>query len=52
MSDFPNYTKIDPGFLAQLASVLGAENVFTDDVSLADYSHDETKIFIMNLRLL
>ena len=43
MSDFPNYTKIDPGFLAQLAAVLGAENVFTDDVSLADYSHDETE---------
>ncbi|KIO75629.1 dehydrogenase [Pedobacter lusitanus] len=34
---------MDPGFLAQLVSVLGAENVFTDNVSLADYSHDETE---------
>lgn len=43
MSEFPDYTKIDPDFLARLVSVLGAENVFTDDVSLADYSHDETE---------
>ena len=43
MSAIPNYTKVNPAFLAQLAAVLGAENVFTDNVSLADYSHDETE---------
>ncbi|MBB5634949.1 glycolate oxidase [Pedobacter cryoconitis] len=43
MSDFPDYKKIDPDFLTRLVSILGAENVFTDDVSLVDYSHDETE---------
>lgn len=43
MSAIPNYTKVNPAFLTQLAAVLGAENVFTDNVSLADYSHDETE---------
>ncbi|MBB6502924.1 FAD-binding oxidoreductase [Pedobacter cryoconitis] len=43
MSAIPNYTKVNPAFLTQLAAVLGAENVFTDHVSLADYSHDETE---------
>ena len=43
MSAIPGYTKIDSGFLARLVTILGAENVFTDDVSLLDYGHDETE---------
>ena len=43
MSAIPGYTKIDSGFLAQLVTILGEKNVFTDDVSLLDYSHDETE---------
>ncbi|MET4142892.1 FAD-linked oxidase C-terminal domain-containing protein [Pedobacter sp. UYP1] len=43
MSAIPAYTKIDSGFLAQLVAILGEKNVFTDDASLVDYSHDETE---------
>ncbi|QNK61156.1 FAD-binding protein [Pedobacter sp. PAMC26386] len=43
MSSIPVYTKINSGFLAQLTSVLGAENVFNDHTSLTNYSHDETE---------
>jgi len=37
------YTKITPAFLTQLSIAVGAENVFTDESSLANYSHDETE---------
>jgi len=37
------YTKITPAFLTQLSIAVGAQNVFTDESSLANYSHDETE---------
>jgi len=37
------YTKITPTFLTELSLAVGAENVFTDQSSLANYSHDETE---------
>lgn len=43
MSNSVSYTKITPAFVTQLVQALGAENVFTDNESLADYSHDETE---------
>ncbi|MCX2478025.1 FAD-binding protein [Pedobacter sp. MC2016-15] len=39
----PSYTKITPALLDQIAAAVGAGNVFTDQGSLADYSHDETE---------
>jgi len=43
MSTAINYTKITSDFLQQIGLAVGAENVFTDNDSLADYSHDETE---------
>jgi len=43
MSAVTTYTKITPVILAQLAEAVGAENVFTDETSLENYSHDETE---------
>jgi len=43
MSTAIQYTKITPEILSQLVSAVGAENVFTDQNSLTDYSHDETE---------
>lgn len=43
MSNPVTYTKISPSFIAQLAQAIGQENVFTDQDSLATYSHDETE---------
>lgn len=43
MSNPVTYTKITPSFIAQLVQAIGQENVFTDQDSLADYSHDETE---------
>lgn len=43
MSNSISYTKITPAFVEQLIQALGAEHVFTDNESLADYSHDETE---------
>lgn len=38
-----SYTKITPELLLQIAEAVGAENVFTDNESLDNYSHDETE---------
>jgi glycolate oxidase len=38
-----SYTKITPDILDQISAAVGSENVFTDQSSLADYSHDETE---------
>ncbi|MET1054218.1 MAG: FAD-linked oxidase C-terminal domain-containing protein [Pedobacter sp.] len=38
-----SYTKITPEILELLAAAVGAENVFTDQHILTDYSHDETE---------
>ncbi|SEA69197.1 FAD-binding oxidoreductase [Pedobacter hartonius] len=43
MSTAIQYTKITPEILSQLVIAIGAENVFTDQHSLTDYSHDETE---------
>ncbi|HEY0177295.1 MAG TPA: FAD-binding oxidoreductase, partial [Pedobacter sp.] len=43
MSSSASYTKITPEILEQLSIAVGAENVFTDENSLASYSHDETE---------
>lgn len=43
MSVTESYTKITPAIMAQLAEAVGSENIFTDESSLADYSHDETE---------
>lgn len=37
------YTKITTDLLAQIKTIAGTENVFTDDESLARYAHDETE---------
>lgn len=38
-----SYTKITLALLEQISDAVGAENVFTDESSLANYSHDETE---------
>ncbi|WP_158798030.1 FAD-binding oxidoreductase [Pedobacter sp. L105] len=43
MSAVINYTKITPEILTRIAQAIGIENVFTDEDSLANYSHDETE---------
>jgi glycolate oxidase len=43
MSTAIQYTKITPEILSQLSVAVGPENVFTDQSSLTDYSHDETE---------
>jgi glycolate oxidase len=37
------YTKITTDLLAQIQTIAGTENVFTDEESLANYAHDETE---------
>jgi len=37
------YTKITADLLAQIETIAGSENVFTDEDSLANYAHDETE---------
>jgi glycolate oxidase len=37
------YTKITPDILDQISAAAGPQNVFTDESSLSNYSHDETE---------
>jgi glycolate oxidase len=38
-----NYNKITPEILNRLSAAIGSANVFTDEESLVNYSHDETE---------